>query len=229
MRFEAEAELIYPMLRWRDVSRYRAIPSAHILLTQDPHKRSGIEVERMQLHYPLALKYLQTFESLLTERAAYRRYQAAGPPWSMYNVGEYTLAPIKVVWRRMDRRLNAAVVACHEDPLLGLRPIVPQETCVLVAVAASDEAHYVCALLNSAPVDEAVCSHSVRGGKGFGTPGMLNYLAIRKFDPQNDSHRALAILSEQAHASAAAGDAQTMSTLQAEIDQRALHLRQERA
>ena len=28
----------------------------------------------------------------------------------MYDVGPYTVAPIKVVWRRMDRRINAAVV-----------------------------------------------------------------------------------------------------------------------
>ena len=53
--------------------------------------------------------------------------------YSMYNVGPYTLAPLKVVWRRMDRRINAAVVEAIDDPLLGRRPVVPQETCVLTA------------------------------------------------------------------------------------------------
>ena len=48
----------------------------------------------------------------------------------------------KVVWRRMDRRINAAVVEAIDDPLLGRRPVVPQETCVLAACESADEAHY---------------------------------------------------------------------------------------
>ena len=41
----------------------------------------------------------------------YRQYQSGAAFYSMYNIGHYTVAPIKVVWRRMDRRINAAVVA----------------------------------------------------------------------------------------------------------------------
>ena len=60
--------------------------------------------------YPRTLAYLERFRELLHRRAAYRRYQQSGPFYAMYNVGPYTVAPIKVVWRRMDRRINAAVV-----------------------------------------------------------------------------------------------------------------------
>ena len=77
--------------------------------------------------------------------------------------------------------------------------MIPQETCVLVACDTSDEAHYLCAMLNSAVVNEIVAAHSVRGGKGFGTPGMLDYLPIRRYCPDDPRHVVLASLSRQAH------------------------------
>ncbi len=135
----------------------------------------------MRQRYPRTWAYLERFRGLLASRAAYRRYQQRGPFYSMYNVGPYTMAPVKVVWRRMDRRINAAVVEEHDDPLLGRRPMIPQETCVLVACDSADEAHYVCAVLNSAVVNELVRACSVRGGKGFGTPGMLEFIPLGRF------------------------------------------------
>jgi adenine-specific DNA-methyltransferase len=120
----------------------------------------------------------------------------------MYNVGPYTIAPIKVVWRRMDRRINAAVVEEVDDPWLGRRPVIPQETCVLVACGSADEAHYICAVLNSAIVNERILACSVRGGKGFGTPGMLDFVPLCRFRPDDPRHVELAALSRMAHADA---------------------------
>ena len=105
-----EPDLLYPLLRWGDVGRYSAMPTAHLLLTQDPATRLGIDQSVMQTKYPRTLAYLERFHELLASRAAYRRYQQSGPFYAMYNVGPYTVAPIKVVWRRMDRRINAVVV-----------------------------------------------------------------------------------------------------------------------
>ncbi len=195
-----EADLLYPLLRWGDVSRYQATPRCHILLAQDIVKRSGIALEMMRQRFPQALAYLTQFQEMLETRAAYRRYQAAGPFYSMYNVGPYTVAPVKVVWRRMDRRINAAVVEPIDDPLLGLRPVLAQETCVIVPCETSDEAHYLCAMMNSAAMNEIVVAHSISGGKSFGTPGMMRYLPLQRFDPQNERHRELARLSREAHA-----------------------------
>jgi hypothetical protein len=141
----------------------------------------------------------------------------------MYDVGPYTAAPVKVVWRRMDRQINAAVVEQADDPRLGPRPVVPQETCVLVAADSADEAHYLCALLNSAGIGSLVAAHSVCGGKSFGTPGMLDYLSLRRFDPADPWHQALACLSRQAHAKAARGE--ELAEVQSEIDETARRTR----
>jgi len=201
-RVEAEIEpgLVFPLLRWRDVAEFHARPSGHLILPQDTERRTGITPERMRSEYPMTLGYLERFESALRQRAAYRRYQSRGPFYSMYNVSPATLAPIKVVWRRMDRRLRAAVLQTIDDPLLGCRPVVPQETCVIVPCETTDEAHYLCAVLNSEHIAHRVASLSVVGGKGFGSPGILDQLPIEPYDHGNPRHGELVALSRREHA-----------------------------
>jgi Eco57I restriction-modification methylase/N-6 DNA Methylase len=194
-----EPDLLYPLLRWGDITRYAVHPNYFLLLAQDCVTRTGIDASLMREKYPRTLAYLEHFENQLCARAAYRRYQQGSPFYSMYNVGPYTAAPMKVVWRRMDRRMNAAVATTVDHPLLGRRPVIPQETCVLVACDSLEEAHYLCAVLNSSLVNYIVQSHSVSGGKGFGTPNMLEYLNLRRFDPLNTVHKELVSCSEAAH------------------------------
>ena len=218
-----EPDLLYPLIRWGDVRRFSAIPSAHLLLAQDVATRTGIDENLMRQRYPRTYEYLRHFEQLLRDRAAYRRYQDNRPFYSMYNVGTYTPAPIKVVWRRMDRQINAAVVTETDDPLLGRRPAIPQETCVLIECPCEEEAHYLCAVLNSSIVNFLVGSHSVVGGKGFGTPGMLDFVRLRRFDSDDPRHGQLAAYSRRAHITAAAAGDDTVAgddttELQRQID-----------
>jgi SAM-dependent methyltransferase len=219
-----EPDLLYPLLCWGDVARYRAVPSAAILLAQDVQSRSGIDPAVMGCRYPRTLAYLERFQGLLTARAAYRRYQGGKAFYSMYNVGPYTVAPIKVVWRRMDRRIRAAVVEEAAAGGLGCRPVVPQETCVLIAVDSVVEAHYLCAVLNSAVVHFLVASHSIGGGKGFGTPGILDFVRLKRFDAADGRHRELAVLSQEAHrtlAESRVGQAMRRPTRESESGNRA--------
>jgi hypothetical protein len=211
-----EPDLLYPLVCWSDVDRWSARPSGYLLLAQDPDTRSGIDAQRMQRDFPATLEYLRQFEPLLTARAAYRRYQNRQPFYSMYNVGPYTLAGAKVIWRRMDRKIRAAVVETINDVRLGPRPVVPQETCVLIACGCGDEAHYLCALLNSALVHDLVAAHSVAGGKGFGTPSILDYVPLKKFDTNDSRHLELAALSRRMHDMAASGEVANCGT--SEID-----------
>lgn len=211
-----EPDLLYPLVRWADVTRYAARPSAHLLLVQDVATRRGIEEAAMRALYPKTYAYLKRFAPTLTRRAAYKRYQSGAAFYSMYNVGEYTVAPVKVVWRRMDRRINAAVVEELDDPRLGVRTVIPQETCVLVAAESCDEAHYLCGALNSSVAGFMVTSHSVRGGKGFGTPSMLDFVPLRRFEPNDPLHGALAAASRRAHQAARRGE--YLADVQQEID-----------
>ena len=71
--------------------------------------------------YPQTRPYLQKFQELLT--APGRLSPLSGPEAVLLDVqrGPYTVAPIKVVWRRMDRQIRAAVVASVDNALLGRR------------------------------------------------------------------------------------------------------------
>ncbi len=211
-----EPGLLYPLVRWSDVQRFRAVPSTYLLLVQDPATRRGLDEPRLEQDFPRIHAYLGRFEAHLRRRAAYRRYQDSAPFYSMYNVGEYTVAPHKVIWRRMDRRVRAAVLEPAEVPLLGIRPVLCQETCAMIAAESGDEAHYLAAVLNSSIVGFLVQAHNVRGGKGFGSPGMLEYLGIRRFDASSAEHQQLVCLSRAAHQGR--GDAMKMKSIEEAID-----------
>ena len=218
-----EADLLYPLLRWADVDRFSAQPRALVLVVQDAQSRRGIDEELMIRRYPNAYAYLLRFRDHLTHRAAYRRYQSRAAFYSMYDIGPYTFAPWKVVWRRMDRRINAAVIEPVVDARWGTRPVVPQETCVLIAADSCDEAHYLSAVLNSSVVNSLVASHSVRGGKGFGSPGMLQYLSLQRYRPHDEWHAALALASREAHRRKRLGE--NVEDQQAAIDRLVAQLR----
>ncbi len=184
--FEAtlESALLFPLLRWRDVDEFVARPTSVLaLIPQDPKTRRGYELERMRRDFPNALEYLTRFETFLRERAAYKRYQSGAPFWSLYNVDESTFARYKVVWRRMDSTLRAAVVQWDQK---RARPIIPQETLSLIAVESLEEADYLAAVLNSAPARKRIEAVSVASSKGFGSPSVLNAVPIPRFDPRDE-------------------------------------------
>ncbi|MCL2625004.1 MAG: SAM-dependent methyltransferase, partial [Planctomycetaceae bacterium] len=201
---EIESELLYPLLRWRDVDRFSAIPSTWSILVQDPTTRTGWPPEIMEAKYPGTLAYLRKFETQLRNRAAYRKYLPDAPFYSMYNISRETFAPIKVVWRRMDTRIRAAVVqpldASRDSAFARGRPVIPQETCSMIAVSGLDEAYYLAALLNSETAHRRVAASSVQGGKGFGSPGMLEHLPVKRFDAANETHVLLKQLGQSAAA-----------------------------
>ncbi len=168
-----EENLVYPLLKGHDVARWQVRPSAHIILTQDPLTRRGISLIVMARNYPRTLAYLQQFETELSNRAAYRRYfKTSDPFYTMFDVGEYTLAPFKAVWHRFGDRMKAAVVEGLE------KPVIPQETLTMVACKSREEAWYLAGILNSLPVEYAISSYSMVGGKSFAGPNLLNFIRI---------------------------------------------------
>ena len=213
-----EKDLLYPLLRWLDVGRYHAQPSAYLLLAQDVDTRTGIDEALMRRNHPKTYGYLKEFETVLRRRrsSSLRTLMQRGAFYSMFAIGPYTLASVKVVWRRMDRRINAAVVSEVDDRYLGKRPVIPQETCAFIVCETLNEAHYLCAMLNSSVINFITKSHSVEGGKGFGTPSMLDFLPIKRFQETELIHSELAELSREAHRLAANGS--DLDSIQQEID-----------
>ncbi|MCL4466486.1 MAG: SAM-dependent DNA methyltransferase [Chloroflexi bacterium] len=217
-----EEGLLYPLLRGRDVKRWRCASSALILLAQDPDKREGIEGARIQAEYPRTAGYLERFTDILRARAAFKRYYTrkdnrgrvieTAPFYSMFNIGRYTLAPWKVVWREVASSLDAAVVG-----VVNAKPVIPDHTLIMVDCPTQQEAHYLCAALNSSPAKLAVESYIVL----HPDPHILEHVGIPKFDLGNPLHQRLAELSAQAHAATQAGDTAGLAVLEVEVDRAA--------
>jgi SAM-dependent methyltransferase len=192
-----EADFVYPLLRGRDVKRWQAQPTAHILMVQDVKKRRGYAEDMLQAHYPRTYTYLAQFEAMLRTRATFKRYFTPDEPfYSMFDVGDYTLAPIKVVWQGFGAKAMQAVVILSVDgkPIMTNQAMHP-----FIGLHDETEAHYLAACLNSAPFDYAVVSHTQAGGKSFAQPGILKALRLPRYDGTNLVHQQLAILSVQAH------------------------------
>ncbi|QGP92267.1 N-6 DNA Methylase [Neomoorella glycerini] len=219
-----EPDLLYPLLRGRDVRKWQARPSAWIIMAQDPVRRRGIPEDEMVERYPRTYSYLKRFEEVLRERAAFKRYFIrkdrngnvieTGPFYSMFDVGDYTFNPYKVVWPNIASKIEAAVI----DKLLDGKVLLPQHIVTLIACGEPAEAHYLCALMNSSTVNFALQSYSMKGGKSFGDPHILENVAIPIFDPTNKLHFTLASLSQKAHTMVVNGDNKALAEIEEEID-----------
>jgi methylase of polypeptide subunit release factors len=209
-----EPDLLYPLLRAANVSRWKAIPEFRILTTHEPTMRlKAIPDDRMQDEYPKTYSYLKRFETVLRARAAFKRYfKTDAPFYSLFDIGDYTFAPWKVVWTRIGK-VEAAVAG----PLEG-KPCIPQETVTLVECRNEDEAHYMAAAVNSAPFQFAVHSFSQKGGKSMGSMHVLRYARVPQFSAKEKGHQKLAELSRSAHEAAAAGELGEVVKIEGQID-----------
>ena len=199
VRAAIEPDLLYPLLRGRDIQPWHAATDAWILLAQDPDKRSGWPEPKMKTEWPHTYQYLIQFEEQLRRRSGFRQYfdPEKDPFWSMYNVGPYTMKPYKVVWRQMIPVPEAAVVSPVRDDVLGERPAVPQHVVTFIPLDDPMEAHFCCALMNSSVAGLVSASYST--SKSYGTPSVLHYVSIPRFDRDNEVHSKLAALSLRAH------------------------------
>jgi len=211
-----EPDLVYPLLRGRDVQRWRAEPSAHIILAQDPQTRAGIPEETMKRKYTKTYAYFRKFEEQLRNRSLFRRYfKPTDPFWSMYGVGPYTMSPWKVVWPWIATGLRCAVTAFG---------IIPEHNTSFVGFQTALEAHYFCGLLNSGVADALARAFYSGGGGGIASPHVLENIAIPRLNAKNSTHQALAKFSQQCHEAATTGETDTLAALEAKIDEAAAEL-----
>jgi hypothetical protein len=179
---EIEPDLVRTLARGRDVSRWAVRPTAAIVL---PHSADGRPVaeDAMRERWPLTFDYFERFRDRMFERRHYLAHFARLrlPYWSMYNVGPYTFAPHRVVWREQCSRFECAVMpdgAWIADAKL-----------VVVACESAPEAHFVAAMLNSTPAGEFVASYALRVQR---STHVLRHLRVPRFDVGDERHVELA-------------------------------------
>lgn len=196
-----ESDLVFPLVRGADINRWNAVPKLYGIVTQDISTRAGHLEEKVKSKWPRTYSYLLRFKQILLERAAYKKYYAdeGGPFYSQYNIADYTFSRYKVVWKRMATDIIAAVISQWKTPL-GYKIIIPTDTTSIFSTNSEDEAHYLCAIINSSIVREFIKSYS-SAGRGFGTPSVMEHIGIPQFDPGNTMHIKLSDISKILHKS----------------------------
>lgn len=209
-----EQELVYPLLRGMDVNRWNAKPEISIIMPHKPGMRlKAIPEREMQTNYPKTWGYLKKFEGTLRTSGIFRRFfKTSDPFYSLFNVGDYTFAPAKVVWREVSNDLQCAVVGASD----GL-PIIPDHTLTMLETSSLREAHYICGVLNSAPARLVVRSYIAL----HPSPHVLKNIKIPQFMVSNRIHIQLADLSSAAHKAMAKGDTAEVKNVEQEIDRAA--------
>lgn len=194
-----ESDLVFSAVRGGDIKRWNAEPEVYVLIAQDPKKRVGYKEEWMKLNLPRSYGYLYRFKDILLSRGSnvVRELAEKTSFYTMYGIGEYTFAAYKVVWKRMANDITAVVLSKISTPI-GEKDEIPTDTTSLIAFNGEDEAHYVCAILNSSVVRFFIQSYS-SAGRGFGAPSIIKHLRIPKYAKSNLQHQKLSSLSKKAH------------------------------
>jgi hypothetical protein len=135
------------------------------------------------------------FKALLEDRSTYRRQMKGAPFFAIYNVGDYTFQPWKVVWPEMSNRFYAAVAGSAMVPVAGERPYVPDHKIYFAGFDKKEPAYFLCGLLNSPMVREWVESHNVSIQVG----DVFKHMRLPEFSPGQKSHKALSEMVEKAH------------------------------
>jgi hypothetical protein len=208
-----EARLVRPLARGRDVQRWTVNPSLSILIPyEETNDGKAISEAQMKKEFPRTFEYFETFKKKMLKRPHYlQHFKPVGAPyWSMYNVGNYSFARWRLVWREQTSSFQCAVIESDSESTT-----VADAKLIVVACGSSNEAHYLAAVLNSSPSRFVIDSYVV---KVQVSTHVLKNLAIPTFSPKNPLHLALAEQSRLCHAAAAQGDVAKLAKLEQKLD-----------
>ena len=213
-----EPDFVFPLLRGRDVKRWKALPTYQVIVPQDPNAPAkGFAEAEMQSQFPKTYDYFKQFEEPLRKRKVFKLFfdVKTAPFFSVYAIGPYTFSPFKVVWREVSNSLDAAVCGTHDS-----RIAVPDHTLVYISCQSEEEAHFVCALMNSSPAN-----FIVRGYVALHpSPHIMKYICVPKFNPNDKVHMRLSESSAACHAAVGSSSDEKMAALETANDELAAQL-----
>lgn len=188
---DSESALIYPFFRGRDIRPWVAEPSGHMVVTQDPTDLTSLLGEKeLARRFPKALRWLRRHRTVLQTRSvpnagwdiAGRDWYRLEGPWGHLGSGYLVVLPEQAL-----PPPAAVVSANHMDFDLGRRAMpIPNHKVVFCAVPSFDEAAYLAAIINSAPMQQFLTSY---GSSTAISPTTLSRLAIPPYTPDEEQLR----------------------------------------
>jgi hypothetical protein len=179
------------------------------------HPGSGIPEAELKRTHPRAFQYFNQLRSVLTERSGYKKFikPNGGPFYAVYNIGSYTFRSYHVVWREQASTLQACVVSRAEDERL----IIPDHKLTILGFDSGEDAHFICALLNSSPIQSAVKAYSIQVQI---STHVASFIALVRFDERQGLHREIVQIGRACHEATESGDSMAVTALEQRLDQR---------
>ena len=144
---------------------------------------------------PETYRYFCDYRDWLIDRSTYKARLAKYDFYHVYNVGDYSFSPYKVIWAEQSGTFRAAVATSKKMPLLGDRPFVPDHKIYFVDCYTEMSAYYLCGLLTSSIVKEYVESHTVSIQVG----NIFKHMELPQFVEGDDEMIELANSTKAAH------------------------------
>ena len=198
-----ESDLVFRVVRGRDIRRWYAEPGGWILCPHTANTRMhAVPPKELAAKHPLAFAYLTTMRPILDSRGGFSGWETAFRDKAFYaiqRVGAYTFSPFKVAWRYIADDFIVAIVGPDEQG----RPRLVNDKVMFVAVQTWDEAAYLAGVLTSDPLRWMVTA--------FATGTQISVEAIRplrvgRFNADDPRHRAIATACSDGHAAVRAGN-----------------------
>lgn len=202
-----EEKYIYPMLGGRNIARWFVKSNEYIIVPHSSEYKYGIPEVTLAREAPETFQWLSFYhDELLDTRKQNGKFfnPDTQPFYRLDNVGTYTYSPYKVLWKEQSGSMSAVVVSTYlnsvpnadDDLFVEDKPIVVDSKVLMLDVYDEMEAYYVCGIINSPSIIEVVDGYAISTNRGV---DVLKYIAIAKYDEENEVHRSIAEISKNIH------------------------------
>lgn len=200
-----ETEYLFPLARGRDAHRWIGKPSTQILLPHDGRGRP-IPIHTLRVEFPKTYAFFHEFFKELASRKSVP-YSQQLVPWLKTNAASASrsappfyyifnaagsMAPYKVAWKYISGKvsgkgdLSACIFGPSNSPLTSGKPVIPDVKLGYVGLESADEAHFVCAVLNSTPARLVVAGYAVETAI---STHILSFIKCPKYDRKDPLHK----------------------------------------
>jgi hypothetical protein len=200
---ELEDDLVYEVVRGRDLGLWRAMAGALLLCPHTARTRMRpISPAEMARAYPKALAYLRSMRPALEARrgfAGWEKHIREETFYALQRIGAYTFAPFKAAWRYIASDFIVAVVGPGREG----RPRLCNDKVMYIACDSEAEAYYLCGLFSSDAVRWRVVSTMT--GTQISTSA-VKHLSLPAFSAKDALHAEIARQCKDGHGAVVADE-----------------------
>lgn len=201
-KFWVEPDLLYPVIKGAgqiSCCGYTQLEDLAVIVPNNGILREDYLVswEQMNKQYPHLLEYFTNFKALLANRSTYRTRMPNAPFYAVYNVGQYTFEPWKVIWAEQPGKDKFPVSVIHTQRFLGRedKVVIPDHKVYFASFPDSEHAYYLCGLLLNSTVVTYLNSFQIKVQVG----DIFKHLKLPEMNSTNEMHQELISLTRMAH------------------------------